>query len=423
MSASTIARWNAIPMNPEPANDNQHVTKRTRPEDEGSDDDVSLVSRSPSPDPDGMDVDPETYREHLRGPVHEVITVETKIKPENRGFALLAKMGWSAGQPLGLSGDGRVDPIPFQLKNDSTGIGKTTQDIRMIETTVSQRKGLDSERQRKETEDQRKAREELVARKAALESEITTTLRAFYCELCDKQFKNVSQYDEHTNSYAHHHKARLRDMNANARPTAKEDLDKRKEKERRREEKELRKIAAANGIKMPKPPVHASTSATLPISEAIPSSGPSTNEIAPAPPSEPKKGGWATVSLAGPQSGFKKSGWATVSSQPQPPQTAPPPPPSSPSPWPPASTSAQPSSVPSSHTSSAPAFRNAGWTSLDTGSSQQIPSQPAPAGPVPPATSQAPPMPPSEPPLQSAPRPSGGGWKQFQSSIKGKTRR
>lgn len=54
---------------------------------------------------------------------------------------------------------GRVDPIPFQIKRDSTGLGKASQDVRMIETTVSQRRGLDSERQRKETEDQRKARE------------------------------------------------------------------------------------------------------------------------------------------------------------------------------------------------------------------------------------------------------------------------
>lgn len=59
-----------------------------------------------------------------------------------------------------LIGDvGRVDPIPFQIKRDSTGLGKTTQDVRMIETTVSQRRGLDSERQQKETEDQRRARE------------------------------------------------------------------------------------------------------------------------------------------------------------------------------------------------------------------------------------------------------------------------
>ena len=53
----------------------------------------------------------------------------------------------------------RVDPIPFHVKNDATGLGKTSQDFRMIETTVSQRRELDSERQRNETEDQRRARE------------------------------------------------------------------------------------------------------------------------------------------------------------------------------------------------------------------------------------------------------------------------
>lgn len=46
------------------------------------------------------------YDEHVRGPAREVITVETKIKSSNVGFALLAKMGWSEGQPLGISGEG-----------------------------------------------------------------------------------------------------------------------------------------------------------------------------------------------------------------------------------------------------------------------------------------------------------------------------
>ena len=52
-----------------------------------------------------------------------------------------------------------MDPVPFQIKRDLTGLGKISQDVRMIETTVSQRRELDSERQRKETEYQRKARE------------------------------------------------------------------------------------------------------------------------------------------------------------------------------------------------------------------------------------------------------------------------
>ena len=54
---------------------------------------------------------------------------------------------------------GRVDPIPFHVKQDMTGLGKYGQDARMIETTVSQRRELASERLLKENEDQRAERE------------------------------------------------------------------------------------------------------------------------------------------------------------------------------------------------------------------------------------------------------------------------
>lgn len=56
-----------------------------------------------------MDVDPENlskYDEYVKGTPREVITVETKIKSSNKGFAMLAKLGWTEGQPLGLSRDG-----------------------------------------------------------------------------------------------------------------------------------------------------------------------------------------------------------------------------------------------------------------------------------------------------------------------------
>ena len=54
---------------------------------------------------------------------------------------------------------GRVDPIPFHVKQDMTGLGKYGQDARMIETTVSQRRELASERFLKENDDQRAERE------------------------------------------------------------------------------------------------------------------------------------------------------------------------------------------------------------------------------------------------------------------------
>jgi hypothetical protein len=58
-----------------------------------------------------MDVDPHTlheYDNYIQGSTREVITVETRLKPTNKGFTMLAKMGWVEGQPVGLSGNGIV---------------------------------------------------------------------------------------------------------------------------------------------------------------------------------------------------------------------------------------------------------------------------------------------------------------------------
>ena len=63
-----------------------------------------------------MDVDGDhihKYDDYVRGSAREVITVETKIKPTNKGFAMLAKLGWVEGQPIGLSSDGTC----FNLTN------------------------------------------------------------------------------------------------------------------------------------------------------------------------------------------------------------------------------------------------------------------------------------------------------------------
>jgi hypothetical protein len=79
--------------------------------DDGDDDDISVFSRTPSPQP--MDVD--KYDEYVDGPEREVVTVETKIKSSNKGFAMLSKLGWTEGQPLGLSSDGSSRQFCCQL--------------------------------------------------------------------------------------------------------------------------------------------------------------------------------------------------------------------------------------------------------------------------------------------------------------------
>nr|XP_011712179.1 G patch domain-containing protein 11 [Macaca nemestrina] len=42
---------------------------------------------------------------------------------ENKGFALLQKMGYKSGQALGKSGGGIVEPIPLNIKTGKSGIG------------------------------------------------------------------------------------------------------------------------------------------------------------------------------------------------------------------------------------------------------------------------------------------------------------
>ncbi|KAG8931491.1 hypothetical protein FRC02_002670 [Tulasnella sp. 418] len=319
MSEATIARWKAIPLNRpevstslEPSASPSADKSDREAQDDDEDDDISLISRSPSPpllDSSAGRSGTEWYDEHVKGVAREVITVETKIKSTNVGFALLQKMGWKEGQGLGISGQGRADPIPLVVKNDSTGLGKINQDVKIIESTVAQRRELDSERQTRETEEQRKARETMVAQKAAVQSEVATALRPFYCDVCDKQYVNVSQYDEHVRGYAHTHKVRFKEMSNNQR--VKDDSAKRKEKEKKREEKELRKLAAAAGVKLASAPSVTSTSAPPSQTESTAKRGgwASISDMSNAGTTGGGGGGWTAGSNA---STSKSSGWAPV---------------------------------------------------------------------------------------------------------------
>ncbi|KAM8852190.1 G patch domain-containing protein 11 [Synchiropus picturatus] len=49
--------------------------------------------------------------------------LQSSISNQNKGFALLQKMGYKEGQGLGKQGAGRVEPIPLNIKNDRGGIG------------------------------------------------------------------------------------------------------------------------------------------------------------------------------------------------------------------------------------------------------------------------------------------------------------
>ncbi|NXA14735.1 GPT11 protein, partial [Sapayoa aenigma] len=51
------------------------------------------------------------------------LVLKSALGNENKGFALLQKMGYKSGQALGKSGEGIVEPIPLNIKTGLSGLG------------------------------------------------------------------------------------------------------------------------------------------------------------------------------------------------------------------------------------------------------------------------------------------------------------
>ncbi|XP_069810555.1 G patch domain-containing protein 11 [Dendropsophus ebraccatus] len=58
------------------------------------------------------------------------------LSNENKGFALLQKMGYKKGQALGKKGDGIVEPIPLNIKAGRSGIGHEEMKKRKAEENL-----------------------------------------------------------------------------------------------------------------------------------------------------------------------------------------------------------------------------------------------------------------------------------------------
>lgn len=105
---------------------------------------------------------------------------------------------------IGLQG--RVDPVRIDVKEDVIGIGKAQEEQAYHESSTAKRKALGSEKQLEETEEERQQRESKAEKQQLIAEELKQVKRAFYCELCDKQYSKIAEYEQHLQSYDHHHK-------------------------------------------------------------------------------------------------------------------------------------------------------------------------------------------------------------------------
>lgn len=66
--------------------------------------------------------------------------LSTAISSDNKGFQMLAKMGFKEGEGLGKSKSGRTEPIKIELKNEKLGLGVETHVKEKVKATISMKK-------------------------------------------------------------------------------------------------------------------------------------------------------------------------------------------------------------------------------------------------------------------------------------------
>ncbi|KAI8921647.1 hypothetical protein BC831DRAFT_499015 [Entophlyctis helioformis] len=180
----------------------------------------------------------------------EQSSMAVPIAASNKGFRLMLKLGWTVGTGLGVSGSGRLDPVPILAKDDLLGLGRAEQ-MRSFHVESTRRKATEMERIAAETDSERAEREAKVRKTESIKEEIKAVQAAFYCALCDKQYTKISEYETHLSSYDHHHKKRFKEMQEMSKRGAllgqrgAGGASKAKDKERAREEREMQRMQQA----------------------------------------------------------------------------------------------------------------------------------------------------------------------------------
>ncbi|KAI9608155.1 hypothetical protein H4Q26_005611 [Puccinia striiformis f. sp. tritici PST-130] len=174
-----------------------------------------------------------------------------KLGINNKGMQLLLKMGWVEGNGLGVGQKGRKDPIPTPAQTPLLGLGKATQDAYMLSSAISKPKELESIVIARETEEAKVKREEKVKEVQNRVVEREDRLKTFHCQVCDKGYTTITQFEEHERSYAHHHARRaLEAKGARKAIGGSAAVEVKLEKERKREAKELERMARAAGMNL-----------------------------------------------------------------------------------------------------------------------------------------------------------------------------
>ncbi|KAK1935498.1 G patch domain-containing protein 8 [Phytophthora citrophthora] len=166
------------------------------------------------------------------------------LDASNRGYRLLVKMGWSSGSGLGKHEQGIVEPVKMKENLVCLGLGKLAEYDKVTQLATKERRRLNAEME--ETAEQVAAREAKGAKEEQLKAEVNNIRAAFYCQDCRKQYKTVTEMENHLSSYDHHHTKRLRQLQQQKRRVGtEEEQNVKRRKEQQQEELMLQRRIAA----------------------------------------------------------------------------------------------------------------------------------------------------------------------------------
>lgn len=230
----------------------------------------------------------------------EQASMEQHLPESNRGYVLLKKMGWREQTGLGRRSEGRVDPVRVSEQYAQLGLGKASEYDDKAEEATESRKAMTTELIAYEDELGRRQREEQVAKEEGIRDKLREETDVFYCDVCDKRYVKVKEFENHLSSYDHHHRKRFKEMR---------EAEKARNKSRaplRKEKKDPALIAAEAAA------AAAAAAGGGPRSSAPPAPPPAP-PAQPAPPAEATSGGWDTPSAPRAASG----GWLGGGGAPQ----------------------------------------------------------------------------------------------------------
>ncbi|TPX33239.1 hypothetical protein SmJEL517_g03865 [Synchytrium microbalum] len=228
----------------------------------------------------------------------ESASLTRPLSKSNKGFEMMKKMGYIEGKGLGSQAQGRLEPVAIDKKLDTQGLGRAEEVYAIHSASTAKRKALETELIASETDQEKEIRELLALKKQRIQDDVQEINKPFYCDLCEKQYRKIQDYDAHLTSYDHNHTKRLKEMKEMSRkgiiPGTRNGADKKQQREREREEREVKKLmdAANTSIKQSTTSSDASLSSILvdlpPGVEPLPpgASGGTSSNVNNAPPTK-----------------------------------------------------------------------------------------------------------------------------------------